>query len=133
MSDIPDEDAAEVRSVARAVRVACTAIVLGISYANVNFALGLHAFGQVFRDMLGNKPLPIITTFVLHYQPFLLGLSLLIPVAAVTLIFMARIAQSIYIGGTLILLAFFQLFFTWRAVSAPLFAIIQNMSAVGQP
>jgi hypothetical protein len=115
----------------RAIRFGFAAVVLGMSYLNIRQALSLHAFAAVFRDMLGGKPLPSVTTLILGSQPFLIGLSILIPIAAVAAIFVGRVTTSIYLSGVLVLAVFFQLFFTWHAMCAPLFQIIQGMSGGG--
>ena len=60
-------------SVARAVRFGFAAIIVGLSYPNIHCARRLHAFEQVFHDMLGGKPLPALSTFVFHAQPIFLG------------------------------------------------------------
>ncbi len=99
-----------------------------MSYLNIRLALGLHGFAAVYRDMLGAKPLPSMTTFVLGAQPFLIALSILIPIAALGMVFVGRITRSIYFSGALILIVFFQLFFTWQAISAPLIQIVQGMA-----
>jgi hypothetical protein len=116
----------------RSVRFGFAAIVLGVSYPNIRLALGIGAFRVIFQDMLGNKPLPAITTLVLQAQPFLIGLSVVIPLVAVALIFVGRLTHSIYVSGVLVLAVLFQLFFTWQAISAPLFKIIQSMSGGSQ-
>src|SRR5438094_66849 len=125
MDQLSLDSSSQVPSLARAVRFGFAAIVVGMSYPNIQLVLRLHTFEQVFRDMLGDKPLPVATALVLHAQPFLLGSSFVIPLVAVAVIFVRRLAASIYICGVMILLVFFQLFFTWQAVTAPLFAITQ--------
>lgn len=131
MNDIFKDPDSQSLSTGRAIRFGFAAVVLGMSYPNIRLALGLHRFGAVFQDMLGGKPLPVITTVTLQAQPFLAGLSMVIPLLAVALVFVGRRTQSIYISGILILAVFFQLFFTWQAVSAPLFQIVQGMSGGG--
>jgi len=116
---------------ARAVRFGFAAVVLGMSYPNVQCALAIPRFAQIYQDMLGARPLPVATTWILQFQPFLLGLGILIPLAAIILIFAGGRTRSIYISGGLILTVFFQLFFTWHALSVPLFDIVIAM--VGAP
>lgn len=122
----PETDSQAIAT-ARAVRFGFAAVVLGMSYPNIRCALGIYRFELIFRDMLGGKPLPVITTFVIQAQPVLLGLSILIPLAAIILIFAGRLSRSIYVCGGLILAVFFQLFFTWQALSEPLFDIVRAM------
>ena len=127
MNNPPPEADLQAIAAARAVRFGFAAVVLGMSYPNIRCALGIYRFELIFRDMLGGKPLPAITTFVLQAQPVLLGLSILIPLAAIILIFAGRLSRSIYVSGGLILAVFFQLFFTWQALSEPLFEIVRAM------
>ena len=131
MNAILSESDSQAVATGRAIRFGFAAVVLGISYLNIRLALGLHGFAAVFRDMLGGKPLPAITTLVLGAQPFLIGVSILIPIAAVAMVFVGRVTQSIYLSGALVLAVFFQFFFTWQAMCAPLFQIIQGMSGGG--
>ena len=127
MNDPSLETEPQAIAAARAVRFGFAAVVLGMSYPNIRCALGIYRFELIFRDMLGGKPLPAVTTLVLQLQPFLLGLSILIPLAAIILVFAGGLARSVYISGALILAVFFQLFFTWQALSAPLFDIVRAM------
>ena len=129
MSNPPTDDESSALEIGRAVRFGFAATIIGLSYPNIQLALRIHSFGQVFSDMLGNKPLPAITILVLHSQAILVAFSILLPLLAVAHLFIKRLAHSIYISGCLILLVFLQLFFTWHAVSAPLLSIIENMSA----
>lgn len=127
--------AAELQStdLARAVRFGFAAVVLGMSYPNIRCALRLHRFDQIFRDLLNQKPLPAITTFLFHAQPMLVGVSVLIPVLAVVLIFVGSAKHSIYMSGVLILAVFLQLFFTWHALAAPLLTLIRVMQGDSVP
>jgi len=131
MNDISSESDSQSVNTGRAIRFGFAAVVLGMSYLNIRLALRLHAFGAVFQDMLGGKPLAAITTLVLGAQPFLIGVSILIPVAAVALVFVGRLTHSIYLSGALVLAVFFQLFFTWQAMCAALFQIVQGMTGGG--
>ena len=125
----PDDEAAAY-SVARAVRFCFTAVVLGFSYPNIHCALGIHHFRQIFDDMLGRgEPLPMVTTFVIHSQPFLVSLSIAVPIVAIALNFFGRLARSIYICGALVLLVFLQFFMTWYAWTSPLLKIIEKMNS----
>lgn len=131
MNDLPSESGLPSAATGRAIRFGFAAIVLGMSYPNIRLALGLHAFTAVFGDLLGAAPLPAITRLVLGAQPALIGVSILMPLAAVAMVFAGRITQSIYLSGALVLAVFFQLFFTWQALYAPLFQIVQNMAGGG--
>jgi hypothetical protein len=128
MNDIPSEPDPQSIAIGRATRFGFAAIVLGMSYPNICLAMRLDAFAAIFRDMLNGKPLPATTTFILGAQPFFIGVSFLIPVSAVGLIFAGRLTHSLYLSGVLVLSVFLQLFFTWQAMCAPLFQIIKTMA-----
>ena len=104
----------------RAMRFGFATIVLGVSYPNIRLALCLPSVEQLFRDMLGDKPLPPITSFVIHSQHFFIGASILIPLASIALIFSSRTIRSIYISGVLMIAVFVQLSITLQAVIGPL-------------
>jgi hypothetical protein len=128
MNTPPMDPDSETVTIARAVRFGFAAVVLGLSYPNIRFALGLHDFGVVYQDMLGApQAFPAMTRFVFWAQPFLIALSILIPLAAILAVFVGRLARSIYISGALIVIVFVQLFLTWHAASLPFFEIIRRM------
>jgi hypothetical protein len=125
----PEADAENsLRALARAVSFGFAAVVVGLSYPNIHCALRIGAVRQVFDDMLGGKPLPLITSFAFQAQPFLLAISVLVPVIAVVAVCICRTPRSLYIFGCLILLQFIELYFMWHVVSAPLLAIVSGMS-----
>jgi len=127
MNDSTTSFEAQLFSIGRAVRFGFAAMVFGLSYPNIRCAFGINHFRQIFVDMLGAKPLPSATALVLQIQPFLIGLSILIPLLALAFLFVPRLAYSIYASGVLVLLVFVQLFFTWHALTIPLFTIIEGM------
>ena len=122
----------ELRRISRAVRFALAAIVLGLSYPNIHCALRIDKFQQIYSDMLTNKPLAATTVFLVHYQPFFVGLSILFPAMAIATIFMPGITRSIYIAGFLVIAIFAQLFFQWFSLTSPLLDIIRGMGGVAQ-
>jgi hypothetical protein len=127
MNDNPPAADSDMLTVTRAIRFGFAAIVLGMSYANICLASNIHYAEQIFRDMLNGKPLPAIPVFVIHAQPLFFTLSLCIPIAAIALIFVRRLALSFYGFGALILILFIQFFSTWRALSAPFMSIVTQM------
>lgn len=133
MNEASSDSELQSEAVARAVRFGFAAIVFGLSYANIRCALGLHAFKHIFRDLLNQRPLPPITTFLFQAQPVLVGISFLLPALAAVLIFVGRLKHSIYMSGALILAVFFQLFFTWHALAAPLLTLIRTMQGDDSP
>jgi len=127
MEPLPEKQDSEIRSLARAIRFAFMALVLGVSLFNIHRALSISTFQMIFTDMLNGPPLPAMTLLVLNNQRALQGLSMVIPLAAVALIFWGRLQVALYGLGALALLALAQLAFTWSALTAPLMEIIKKM------
>ena len=127
MSDLSSEPNKLDSAVARAVRFGFAAMVLGLSYPNIQCARRLNNFEQIFSEMTGDMPLPEISSFVFHAQPMLFAVSIIIPIMAITIIFWTRLAHSIYISGTLVLLTFLQLFLMWHAVSEAWIGMIRDV------
>jgi hypothetical protein len=116
-------------AISRAVRFCFATLVVGLSYPTINLALRLPAFPQIFEDMLGGKPLPVVTHLAVQLQPFLLALSFLLPVLAVAAIFAPRLKGSTVISGALVLLALGEMFFIWHAVSDAGLLVLRAMMA----
>lgn len=121
-SDV-DLSAPELLSITKALRFALVAIVLGISYLNVRLAFSIPWFQNIYHDMLGNKPLPPETAFVVQAHSGLVVLSFALPLFAVLSLFLCRRSVSIYIVGIVIIAVVGQLVFTWHAVAVPFFMI----------
>jgi hypothetical protein len=121
----PDRD--ELLRMARTLRFALVALISGISYPNIRLALDIPAFQRIFHDMLGGKPLPTVTTFVIQAHPILVPLSFALPCLAILTVFFRRWKYADYLVASIIIVVFVQLFFTWHAVALPLTDIIQGM------
>jgi hypothetical protein len=117
---------AESLRIFRALRFALVAVVLGVSYGNIHTAFSLTEYQQIYHDMF-SKPLPTDTDFVFRFRILLDTLSLALPTIAVITLFASSLSRSIYIVGCIIGMVFIQLFFTWQAVSTPLFQIGLNI------
>ena len=113
---IPQPDALDVRQIARAIRFALVAIVLGLSYL-------------IFRDMLGGKPLPRLTQFVLSARPLFVAVSILVPLVAVATLFLRGVTASFYIIGMLVCVTVVQCITIYHGLLAPLTQIISAMSS----
>jgi len=122
-----DLSATEFLSITRALRFALVAIVLGISYLNVRLAFSIPWFQNIYHDMLGNKPLPPETAFVVQAHSGLVLLSLALPLLSVLSLFLCRRSVSIYIVGIVIIAVVAQVVFTWHAVAVPFFMIASFM------
>ena len=119
--------------VARAIRFALVCIILGLSYFSVRSSLSIHAFQQIFTDMLGAKPLPSITTFVIAARPVFIGISFAVPIVAVICLFARGLVLPFYIIGILVLLTIAELIVLYHGLFGPLSQIISGMSAGPTP
>jgi len=117
-------------SVARATLFCQVCMVLGISYLAVRASLSIESFKIIFADMLGGRPLPALTTFVLGADGFFLSVSLAIPVAAIALLFMPKPTLAIYCVGVLALASVAISVILYHAMTAPLAQIISSMSGM---
>jgi hypothetical protein len=119
-----------VADLARAVRFALAALVVGLSYFSISGSLGIQGFGAIYNDMLNGRPLPMFTEFILRARPLFVASSVFVPVAAVALLFSRRLIPCIYIIGVLGLLSLGQIVALYYWLMLPLFDIISSMSAV---
>ena len=126
---IPQPDALDVRQIARAIRFALVAIVLGLSYLSIRSSLSIGNFELIFRDMLGGKPLPRLTQFVLSARPLFVAVSILVPLVAVATLFLRGVTASFYIIGVLVFVTVVQCITIYHGLLAPLTQIISAMSS----
>ncbi len=126
---IPQQDAIDVRQLARAIRLALVAIVLGLSYLSIRSSLSIGSFELIFRDMLGGKPLPALSQFVLGARSLFVAVSILIPIVAVATLFVRGVIGSFYIIGVLVFVTIAQFITLYHGLSAPLSQIISGMSS----
>ena len=130
---IPQQDAIDVRQLARAIRFALVSIVLGLSYLSLRSSLSIESFSQIFADMLGGKPLPALTQFVLGARPLFVAVSILVPIVAVATLFLRGIVGSFYIIGVLGFITIAQFITLYHGLSAPLSQIISGMNSGPTP
>lgn len=126
---IPQPDALDVRQIARAIRFALVAIVLGLSYLSIRSSLSIGNFELIFRDMLGGKPLPSLTQFVLGARPQFIAVSILVPLVAVATLFLRGLIASFYIIGVLVFVTVVQCITIYHGLLAPLTQIIRAMGS----
>jgi hypothetical protein len=125
----PQPDALDVRQIARAIRFALVAIVLGLSYLSIRSSLSIGNFELIFRDMLGGKPLPSLTQFVLSARPLFVAVSILVPLVAVATLFLRGVIASFYIIGVLVCVTVVQCITIYHGLLAPLTQIIRAMGS----
>jgi hypothetical protein len=112
----------------RAIRIGFCVIGFIFSYFAVRLSLSIGGFGSIFADMLGGKPLPHLTQFVLQTGSIWVTSSLLLAVIPFGLAFVVRrTSYALYAIAGCIGLQILQAIIIWTALSAPLFAIINGM------
>jgi type II secretory pathway component PulF len=73
----------EILSLATGVRSIAAVFTVVISLFGIYIAHVISNFEAIFHDMLGNKPLPYLTQFVIDYKTVLFWLAVLWPLMAI--------------------------------------------------
>lgn len=124
------DPSAEIRDLARGVRAISCAFAFIICYFNAFLTFKISYFGSVYADMLGGKPLPLITEVVCQGRAGFIALSLALPLGALLAVCLLRSHRAaLCIVGSILVVAFIQMHFTWWALTAPMMSIISAMSA----
>lgn len=113
---------------AYAIRFAFGIIVLAICYFNLRTTMNIGRFSSIFRDMLGTKPLPALTTLILQSHTLLLLLSILLPAIVVVTMASRKVTRSFYILGIVGLITIVQLSVTTQGLMGPFAQIIAGLS-----
>lgn len=123
----PPRDTIDIRQLARAIRFALVAIVLGLSYFSFRASFSIENFGLIFKDLLGGKPLPVLTQFILSAAPVFVAVSILVPIVAAGSLFLRSVIGSFYLIGALAIVTLVQFITLYHGLSAPLAQIITAM------
>jgi hypothetical protein len=123
----PPQGPIDVLQLARAMRFALVFLVVGLSYFSVRASLAIGNFAAIFRDMLGNRPLPPFTIFVLGFRDEFIAVSIFVPLAVIGTLFSRRFVWSFYIIGTLGIITLVEFIILYHGLSAPLGEIITSM------
>lgn len=129
----PQDDAIDVRQLARAMRFALITIVLGLSYVSLRCSLSIGTFELMVQDMLGQEPLPFLTRMVLSARPLLVAVSILVPIVSLATLMFRRVVTSFYVLGVLVLVTAAQLITLYHGMSAPLVQIVSGISGGPTP
>ena len=73
----------EIHSLATGVRAIAAVFASVISLLGLYVAHLISSFEAIFHDMLGNKPLPVLTQFVIDYKTAFFWLAVLWPLMAI--------------------------------------------------
>lgn len=130
MNNMSSEPSQQIRSLALGVRAVALIFTLILSYFNVRLAFHISDFQTIFSDMLGGKPLPLITDFLLRAKPILIGSSISLAVAAIATILLVRSHKhALFAVAGIMAAIFLQLVLTWTGLFAPLQSIITGLSS----
>jgi hypothetical protein len=120
----------DIACVLRGVRFALVSIILGFCYVGLRASLAIPDFRRVFADMLEGATLPTLTSFVIGWRFIILAFNCLIPVAAISTVFMRPNSRCFYILGALALLALFSGAIVCTALSRPLFQLVDQLPGI---
>jgi hypothetical protein len=115
-------------TLSRALRFAACAMVLALSCLNIPSAFAIEKFMAIFNDMLAGKPLPAVTAIIVTLRMPLVFLSVLIPAAAIALLFVRSLVAPVYVSVGLAMVALGQVFVTVVALFLPLLDVVRNMT-----
>jgi hypothetical protein len=130
MNDAPPNStppAFDIVQFARATRFALASVVFCISYLSLRSSLHIGHFEQIYHDMLGGKPLPSLTIFVVRYHLLFVLVSFAVPVIAFAMLFMSNIARSVHVVGWLVIITFIEFLVVYQGLSEPLLEIMKQM------
>jgi hypothetical protein len=124
-----EDEGIDVRKLAKAIRFAFAVIVLFLTGLCLRSSLAIEGFGRIFKDMLGNKPLPSLTTSILAAQPALVDLNVLMLMLVLAACFLRNPVRSFYALGILALIGLVELVLLYHGLTGVLFQIIEAMGA----
>lgn len=114
----------------RAIRVGFCVFSLIFSYFAVRLSLSMGGFEAIFADMLGGKPLPYITQFVLQTKPLWISLSVLCAILPFGFaFFVSRTSYALYGISAATAIQVFQAIMLCSALTAPVIGIISGMQS----
>ena len=124
------EPSQQIRSLALGVRAVALIFTLILSYFNVRLAFHISGFQTIFSDMLGSKPLPLITDLVIRAKPIWICSSIIFALAAIAAILLVRNHKhALFAIAGIMAAIFLQIVLTWTGLFAPLMSIISSMSS----
>lgn len=112
---------------AKATRFALASIVLCLSCFVLRSSLAIEDFDRIFHDMLGGKPLPPVTQWLLHLRLLILLVSMFIPLIALATLSFGNLARAVTILGWLVIVAFIECLLIYQGLTASLIEIIKQM------
>jgi hypothetical protein len=130
MNDSPPslpQPAFDIVKFAGATRFALVSIVFCLAYFGVSSSLSIGHFEQIFRDMLGGKPLPTVTQWIIHFRLLILLISLLVPLIALATLFLSNLARAVTILGWLVIISFVQCLTIYQGLVAPFLDIMKAL------
>jgi hypothetical protein len=127
MNETTHQAGSQIVALACAVRFGFIALVGVISILNFCHAPLAHDMEPSLIEIVGGKPLPPITAFVIHHDGAFIFLAAFVPFVALVSAFVSRPHQSIHISASLLVIAFGQLYTTAFALAAPSIAVMSYL------
>jgi hypothetical protein len=128
---VSEDLAKDVRSLAVGVRGVVGGFTVMFSVLNVRVALLIPFYHGLFLDALPGKPLPGMTQFVIWARILLLLLAIVLPIAAVVILFAVRNHKVALILATVVMVSvFLQMSLTASSLMSPMMDLMGGMSGM---
>jgi hypothetical protein len=122
------EISAKVDAVLLGLRYLFLSLIALASILNLWAAISIKTFAEIFRDALPGKPLPLLSSFVVHGSSFLVLLAFVWPVIG---LFTHKVGKKpivwIMISVAILFLIGVQIILTWIGCFTPMFGLIQGL------
>ncbi|PTX99230.1 hypothetical protein DB345_02320 [Spartobacteria bacterium LR76] len=119
----------EIRQISIGVRTLAVVFIVVLDYLNLRLALMINSFGRIFNDMLGGKPLPALTQFIVANELLFVTLALAFLAGAVCIaIFVRNHLIALLSLSAILLVIGVQLILTLSGLYAPLQQTVAGLS-----
>ncbi|MDF1859353.1 MAG: hypothetical protein P1U87_04015 [Verrucomicrobiales bacterium] len=119
-----------VRQLDRGVRAIGVVVLLFAGLFSVRTAMQADEMENIFREMLGDKPLPLVSLITFQFQGEILAVALLAPLAGITAAFVGKSPRcALYTVAAAVLVSLSVGLFMFSGYYAPMKAIIMEMNA----
>lgn len=113
---------------ARFIHVALVTAVLCLSFFTIRLCFSIGIFERLYADMLGDKPLPHLTRWILNGRMVFLGFTLLVAGTAIGTLFSRRRLASLYLNVGLAFLLTVELLVLQTGLRSPLIRIFWSLT-----
>jgi hypothetical protein len=113
----------------RACRIGFLIVTALFTFIALRLSLSIGHFEMIYRDMLSDRPLPILTTLVLSSRMLFLFLSITLPIAAIVVACRVPRADHAIFGISLCSFGLFVIsVIMWSGLLKPLIGIVSALT-----